>query len=54
MNENKKISVIIKLFADLTQYGPAKAEIVLPKGSSLNKIFDKYIHLFFIFIELPI
>ena len=42
MNENKKISVIIKLFADLTQYGPAKAEIVLPKGSSLNTIFDKY------------
>ncbi|TFG15161.1 MAG: hypothetical protein EU535_01980 [Promethearchaeota archaeon] len=42
MNENKKISVIIKLFADLTQYGPTKAEIVLPKGSDLNTIFDKY------------
>lgn len=42
MNENKKISVIIKLFADLTQYGPAKAETVLPIGSTLNTIFDKY------------
>jgi len=36
------ISVTIKLFADLTQFGPAKAEENLPEGSSINTIFEKY------------
>ena len=36
------ISITIKLFADLTQFGPAKAEQNLPEGSRLNTIFEKY------------
>lgn len=36
------VSIIIKLFADLTQFGPAKAEEDLPEGSSINTIFEKY------------
>jgi molybdopterin converting factor small subunit len=36
------ISITIKLFADLTQFGPAKAEENLPEGSSINTIFEKY------------
>ena len=36
------ISITIKLFADLTQFGPAKAEENLAEGSSINTIFEKY------------
>ena len=36
------ISITIKLFADLTKFGPAKAEEKLPEGSSINTIFEKY------------
>ena len=36
------ISVTIKLFADLTKFGPAKVEENLPDGSSINTIFEKY------------
>lgn len=39
---NNMISITIKLFADLTQFGPAKAEQNLPEGSSINTIFEKY------------
>ena len=43
MSENSyMISIIIKLFADLTQFGPAKAEEKLPEGSNINTIFEKY------------
>ncbi len=43
MNESSNmISITIKLFADLTQFGPAKAEQNLPEGSSINTIFEKY------------
>ncbi len=41
-NKNNMISVTIKLFADLTQFGPAKKETKLPEGSSINTIFDNY------------
>jgi len=36
------ITITIKLFADLTQFGPAKAEEELPEGSNINSIFEKY------------
>lgn len=36
------ISITIKLFADLTQFGPAKAKAILPEGSSINTIFEIY------------
>ncbi|MFX1446166.1 MAG: MoaD/ThiS family protein [Promethearchaeota archaeon] len=42
MTDNNMISITIKLFADLTQFGPAKADEKLPEGSSINTIFEKY------------
>lgn len=40
--KSNMISITIKLFADLNQFGPAKAEENLPEGSSINTIFEKY------------
>lgn len=36
------ISVTIKLFADLTKFGPVKAKINLEEGSSINTILERY------------
>ncbi len=42
IEKSDMVSITIKLFADLTQFGPAKAEQNLPEGSSINTIFEKY------------
>jgi molybdopterin converting factor small subunit len=43
MSENYEIdSVMIKLFADLREFGPDKVEENLTKRSNINNIFEKY------------
>ena len=39
---NNLISVVVKLFADLRQYGAAKSMMDLPKGSDVNSIIEKF------------
>ena len=39
---NDLITVTVKLFADLRQYGAAIAVINLPKGGSVNSVIEKY------------
>ena len=42
MSEYKEITVIIKFFADLLDYGPPKSEEKLPKNSTIKSILEKY------------
>ena len=42
MTKKNLMSVTVKLFADLTKYGPNKSENLLSEGSSINSILKKY------------
>ncbi|MBD3256437.1 MAG: MoaD/ThiS family protein [Candidatus Lokiarchaeota archaeon] len=42
MIDNGKIEVTVKLFADFLDYGPAKTNLTLLKGSTINTILEKY------------
>jgi molybdopterin converting factor small subunit len=42
IKEKNEITVVIKFFADLRQYGPDKEEICLPEGSNVQNILEKY------------
>ncbi|MFX1340653.1 MAG: MoaD/ThiS family protein [Promethearchaeota archaeon] len=42
INKNNIVSVTVKLFADLQQYGPAKSTLDMPEGSTINSIIEKY------------
>jgi molybdopterin synthase sulfur carrier subunit len=39
---NKIITVIVKFFATLRQYGPAKEFLTIPENSEIKLLFDKY------------
>ena len=36
------ISITVKFFADLRNYGPQKEDIMVPKGSTIKKILQMY------------
>ncbi len=40
--KNNSISVLVKLFADLRNYGPEKAVIVLQEGDMVISVLKKY------------
>jgi sulfur carrier protein ThiS len=42
MTSEKTIPIIIKFFADLTLYGPAKSVENVPEGSKIKSILEKY------------
>lgn len=42
MNNNKKISVTVKFFATLRDYGPDKEVLTIPENSKVKILFDKY------------
>ena len=42
MINNKKISVTVKFFATLREYGPAKEFLKIPEESKVKSLFDKY------------
>jgi len=39
---NNSISVTVKFFATLRQYGPDKEVLTIPENSKVKLIFDKY------------
>ncbi|MFX1309680.1 MAG: MoaD/ThiS family protein [Promethearchaeota archaeon] len=39
---NNTISVTVKFFATLRQYGPTKAVLTIPEYSEIKLLFDKY------------
>ncbi|MFX1377165.1 MAG: MoaD/ThiS family protein [Promethearchaeota archaeon] len=39
---NNKISVTVKFFAMLREYGPAKETITVPENSTMEVIFKRY------------
>jgi molybdopterin converting factor small subunit len=39
---NKTITVTVKFFATLRQYGPAKEVLTIPENSEIKLLFDKY------------
>ena len=39
---SKTISVTVKFFATLRQYGPTKEVLAIPKKSKIKLLFDKY------------
>ncbi|MFX0002121.1 MAG: MoaD/ThiS family protein [Promethearchaeota archaeon] len=39
---NKTITITIKFFATLRQYGPAKEVLRIPENSEIKLLFDKY------------
>ncbi len=42
MIKNNNISVTIKFFIDLLEFGPPKTETKMPIGSSINSIIKQY------------
>ncbi|MFX0081725.1 MAG: MoaD/ThiS family protein [Candidatus Hodarchaeota archaeon] len=42
MNNNKQISVTVKFFATLRDYGPNKEVLMIPENSKVVILFDKY------------
>ena len=42
ISNNNTISITVKLFADLQEFGPAKSIIDVPEGSTINFIIEKY------------
>lgn len=40
--ENEKITVVAKLFANLTKYGSSKSKVELPKGSRVENLLNKF------------
>ncbi|TKJ22999.1 MAG: molybdopterin synthase sulfur carrier subunit [Promethearchaeota archaeon Loki_b32] len=39
---NNSISVTVKFFATLRQYGPDKDVLIIPENSKVKLLFDKY------------
>ncbi len=39
---NNSISVTVKFFATLRQYGPDKYVLIIPENSKVKLLFDKY------------
>jgi len=39
---NNSISVTVKFFATLRQYGPDKDVLIIPENSKIRLLFDKY------------
>ena len=39
---NTSISVTVKFFATLRQYGPVKDALIIPENSKVKLLFDKY------------
>lgn len=42
MTKNNSISVTVKLFADLREYGPVRTVLDLQEGSTIKAILEKY------------
>ena len=42
MTKNNSISVTVKLFADLREYGPDRTVLDLQEGSTIKSILHKY------------
>ena len=42
MNKKKHISVTIKFFATLREYGPTEEKIPIPENSTVQFLFEKY------------
>ncbi|MHA1488388.1 MAG: MoaD/ThiS family protein [Promethearchaeota archaeon] len=42
IEQNNTIRIEVKLFADLTQFGPERSRIDLPEGSTTQSILKKY------------
>ena len=42
ISNNNTISITVKLFADLQEYGPAKSLLDVPEGSTINTVLEKY------------
>lgn len=42
MSNNETISVTVKFFASLRNYGPAKETLTIPEDSNINLLFEKY------------
>ncbi len=42
MSNNGIISVTVKFFATLREYGPAKETLTIPEDSIINLLFEKY------------
>lgn len=39
---NKQITVTVKFFASLREFGPKKEEVKLPENSSIKNVLDKF------------
>lgn len=42
ISNNNTISITVKLFADLQEFGPAKSLLYVPEGSTINTVLEKY------------
>jgi len=42
MSKRKQISVTVKFFATLREFGPTEAKITIPENNSVQFLFDKY------------
>jgi len=42
ISNNNTISIRVKMFADLQNYGPANSILDVPEGSTINTIIEKY------------
>ena len=42
ISNNNTISITVKLFADLQEFGPAESIIDVPEGSTINYVMSKY------------
>ncbi len=42
IEQNNTIRIEVKLFADLTKFGPERSSIDLPEGSTVKSILEKY------------
>jgi molybdopterin converting factor small subunit len=42
MSENNTISVTVKFFADLRQFGPERSQVQLSKGSTIESVLNKF------------
>lgn len=42
MTKNNYITITVKLFANLREFGSAKSELELPDGSTIKSILERY------------
>jgi sulfur-carrier protein len=42
MSKKKQISVTVKFFATLREYGPIEEKLTIPEKSTVRFLFDKY------------